>query len=48
MRDETDAEKGHWLGATYDCDFVRRADAWKIKSLDLNIQQIVPYATPPT
>ncbi len=49
MRDEAGTEENNWLGATYECDFVRAADAWKISYLVLDIKKIVPYAnaTPP-
>lgn len=44
MRDEAGTEQNNWLGATYECDFVRAADAWKITHLVLDIRKIVPYA----
>jgi hypothetical protein len=44
MRDEAGTEENNWLGATYECDFVRAADAWKISYLVLDIKKIVPYA----
>ncbi len=46
MRNEVGEEENNWLGATYECDFVRAADAWKIKHLELEIKRIVPYAQP--
>jgi len=45
MREEDASEAKHWLGATYDCDFIRAADGWKIKQLTLNIKEVVPYAS---
>ncbi len=42
LREEgRDANK--WLGATYDCDFVREADGWKMKHLNLQIQKLVDW-----
>ncbi len=38
---ENDIEKNKWLGANYDCDFVREADGWKMKHLILNIHKLV-------
>ena len=38
---ENDADKSKWLGANYDCDFVREADGWKMKHLILNIHKLV-------
>lgn len=47
LRDDAGRETPNWLGATYECDFVREADGWKIADLTLDIKQIVPYAPPP-
>ena len=41
------ADTNHWLGATYDCDFVRAADGWKIQALVLDIKTLVPYSAAP-
>ena len=38
---ENDIEKNKWLGANYDCDFVREADGWKMEHLILNIHKLV-------
>lgn len=43
MRNDACVEENNWLGATYECDFVRAADGWKIKQLELDIEKIVPY-----
>jgi len=48
MRAEDGGEENNWLGATYDCDFVRAADGWKIKHMILNIKKIVPYDDVPS
>ena len=47
MRDDDGDEENNWLGATYECDFVRAADGWKIKHLVLDIKKIVPYSAGP-
>lgn len=47
MREHGGREVDNWLGATYDGDFVRAADGWKIKQLTLNIKKIVPYTSAP-
>ena len=36
-----------WLGATYDCDFVRRPDGWKMRHLVLTIRKLVDSAEGP-
>lgn len=47
MRGENGREADNWLGATYDGNFVRAPDGWKIKQLTLNIKKIAPYAPSP-
>ena len=47
LRDAVGHDGGHWLGATYACDFVREPDAWKIKHLILDIRKIVPFSDGP-
>jgi hypothetical protein len=48
MREADGTERNHWLGATYECDFVREPDGWKIHDLVLDVKTIVPYeAAPP-
>ena len=42
---ETAANK--WLGATYDCDFVREPDGWKMRHLVLRIRKLVDSAEGP-
>ena len=40
LRDgESEAHK--WMGATYDCDFVKAPDGWKIRHLILQIRKMV-------
>ncbi|MEM7541438.1 MAG: nuclear transport factor 2 family protein [Pseudomonadota bacterium] len=46
MREEQ-GDQNRWMGATYDADFVRAADAWRIKHLTLNIQKMVPFEEGP-
>ena len=48
MRTDDNNEENNWLGATYDCDFVRAADGWKIKHMVLNIKKVVPYEDIPS
>jgi hypothetical protein len=48
MRAGDDKEENNWLGATYDCDFAREADGWKIKHMTLNIKKVVPYEDAPS
>lgn len=48
MRADGDKEESNWLGATYDCDFIRQADGWKIKDMVLNIKKVVPYDDVPS
>lgn len=48
MRTDDNNEENNWLGATYDCDFVRAADGWKIKHMVLNIKKVVPYEDVPS
>lgn len=40
MKGDQGAEQ-KWLGATYNGDFVREADAWKLRHLALKIQKLV-------
>ncbi len=47
MRDDNGVDDNKWLGATYDCDFVRQADGWKIKALVLDIKKMVPFEDAP-
>ncbi len=47
MREETGAERDHWLAATYECDFARAANGWKIKHLVLDVKKVVPYHDAP-
>lgn len=47
MREEDGSERNNWLGATYDCDFLKRPDGWKIKHLILDVKTIVPYEAGP-
>lgn len=47
LRDADGATARHWLGATYQADFVQAADGWKIQNLELDIKTIVPYAPDP-
>ena len=48
-----DEEANKWLGANYDCDFVREPDGWKMHHLILNIRKMVdsgegPNEIPPS
>ena len=36
-----------WFAATYDCDFVRKPDGWKIHHLVLKPGKMVEYIEPP-
>lgn len=47
MRNESGEEQPNWLGATYNADFVREADGWKVSNLVLDIKQMVPYTLAP-
>lgn len=42
-----DAVANKWLGATYDCDFVKEPDGWKMRHLVLSIRKLVDYAEGP-
>ena len=44
LRDASGTEASHWLAGTYDCDFVREPDGWKIGDLVLTIRKMLPYA----
>lgn len=44
MRAGAEDAAPHWLAATYDADFIRAPDGWKIARLVLDIKQVVPYA----
>ena len=48
MSTEDKKEESNWLGATYDCDFVREADGWKISHMVLTIKKVVPYSDVPS
>ncbi len=48
MRADDGSEENNWLGATYDCDFLRAADGWKIHKMILNIKKVVPYEDVPS
>ena len=48
MRGDEGAEESNWLAATYECDFVRAADGWKIKHLVLEVKKVVPYQDVPS
>ncbi len=47
MRDENGVDENKWIGATYDCDFIKQADGWKIKDLVLDIKKMVPFEDVP-
>ncbi len=47
MRGNDGEDENNWLGATYECDFVRAADGWKISHLVLDIKKMVPYTAGP-
>ncbi len=47
MRGDEGAEESNWLAATYECDFIRAADGWKIKHLVLEVKKVVPYQDVP-
>lgn len=36
-----------WIGATYDCDFIKEPDGWKMHRLVLNIRKLVDSAEGP-
>ena len=38
---EGGADVDKWLGATYDCDFAREGEDWKMRHLVLRIQKMV-------
>lgn len=38
---EDGADIDKWLGATYDCEFVRESEGWKMRHLVLRIQKMV-------
>ena len=42
-----DRQAHKWLGATYDCDFRREADGWKMRHLILDIRKLVDSAEGP-
>ncbi len=48
MSTEDKKEESNWLGATYDCDFIREADGWKISHMVLTIKKVVPYSEVPS
>ena len=48
MRGDADEEENNWLAATYECDFIRAADGWKIKHLILEVKKVVPYQDVPS
>ncbi len=48
MRGEEGAEESNWLAATYECDFIRVGDGWKIKHLVLEVKKVVPYQDVPS
>ena len=48
MRGEEGAEESNWLAATYECDFIRAADGWKIKHLVLEVKKVVRYQDVPS
>lgn len=48
MRGDADEEESNWLAATYECDFIRAADGWKIKHLVLEVKKVVPYQDVPS
>ena len=48
MRGDAGEEESNWLAATYECDFIRAADGWKIKYLILEVQKVVPYQDIPS
>ena len=48
MRGDADEEESNWLAATYECDFIRAADGWKIKHLILEVKKVVPYQDVPS
>ena len=41
---EGDTASNKWLGATYDCDFVKEPDGWKMQHLVLDIRKLVDSA----
>ena len=48
MRGEEGDEESNWLAATYECDFIRAADGWKIKHLVLEVKKVIPYQDVPS
>ena len=48
MRGDGGAEESNWLAATYECDFIRAGDGWKIKHLVLEVKKVVPYQDVPS
>lgn len=48
MRGDGGVEESNWLAATYECDFIRAGDGWKIKHLVLEVKKVVPYQDVPS
>ena len=48
MRADAGKEESNWLAATYECDFMRAADGWKIRHLVLEVKKVVPYQDVPS
>lgn len=43
MRNDEGVEEQNWIGANYECDFVKKPDGWKIQHLILEIKIMVPF-----